>query len=256
MPASRTLVVLHVSPWSERARWALDHHHLEYTAIEHVPILGERRLRRLVGPDPAQATVPVLIVGTEVLKDSWDIARYAEREGRRGNAAPLIGAGREAEVKRWVDIADEAAQSGRALILAKTLANPTAMDENLPPLVPSFARPLFRPVTRALTWSFVRKYELALGEHDAQVRAVKAALDALRKGLAASSPYLLGVFGYADIAMATLVQGVSPVADRFLKLGPATRNVWTQPELAAEYGDLVAWRDALYEKHRRNAVLI
>jgi hypothetical protein len=45
MAFERKLVSLHVSPWSERAKWALDHHRLAYTVVEHVPIAGERRLR-------------------------------------------------------------------------------------------------------------------------------------------------------------------------------------------------------------------
>jgi glutathione S-transferase len=48
-----------------------------------------------------------------------------------------------------------------------------------------------------------------------------------------------------------VLQGVMPVADRFIPLGPAVRACWTRPALAAEYDDLVRWRDALYEQHRR-----
>lgn len=35
-----------------------------------------------------------------------------------------------------------------------------------------------------------------------------------------------------------------------IRLGPATRAVWTQPALAAEFADLLAWRDGLYAAHR------
>src|SRR5579864_5859577 len=81
MPVRRRLVSLNVSPWTERAKWALDHHRLTYEVTEHLPILGERRLRRLVGPGKPRATVPVLVAGTEVVSESWDIAVYADREG-------------------------------------------------------------------------------------------------------------------------------------------------------------------------------
>ena len=43
--APRRLVSLKVSPWSERAKWALDHQRLSYQVVEHAPFLGERRLR-------------------------------------------------------------------------------------------------------------------------------------------------------------------------------------------------------------------
>jgi glutathione S-transferase len=33
-------------------------------------------------------------------------------------------------------------------------------------------------------------------------------------------------------------------------VGPRTREAWTQPELAREFADVLAWRDAVYAKHR------
>src|SRR5690606_1635100 len=47
--------------------------------------------------------------------------------------------------------------------------------------------------------------------------------------------YLLDSFSYADIAAAVALQPIQPVADRFLRLGPATREAWTEPELADEF---------------------
>ena len=100
--------------------------------------------------------------------------------------------------------------------------------------------------------AFVRKYDLRLGDADEHTHVFRLALDRLRSGLAASSLYLHGSFTYADIVMASLLQGISPVDDRFWKLGPATRAAWTHAPLAAEYADLVAWRDSLYESRRRS----
>ncbi len=50
--------------------------------------------------------------------------------------------------------------------------------------------------------------------------------------------------------MATLVQAVLPVADRFFRIDAAMRAVWTEPELVGEYADLIAWRDTIYQRHR------
>jgi hypothetical protein len=36
-------------------------------------------------------------------------------------------------------------------------------------------------------------------------------------------------------------------------MGGATRACFTQPALAEEFSDLLAWRDACYEAHRRRA---
>lgn len=247
MTIGRKLVSLHVSPWSERAKWALDHHGLDYEVVEHMPVMGERRLRRLVGPGKARATVPVLLAGSEVVSDSWDIAVYADREGK---GSKLIPSEHASAIKAWAALADEAANAGRALVVSAILASGRALDEQAPPPVPKWLRPPLRPLARAATRAFARKYDLRFSERDAQLNAMRKALDGLRSGLAASSPYLQGPFTYADIVMASLLQGISPVDGRFIRLGPATRTAWTQAPLAADYSDLIAWRDKLYESRR------
>src|SRR5689334_2779086 len=73
-----TLVSLSYSPFSERARWALDHHRIGYQVVNHVPVLGELRLRRLAKGKQGRVTAPVLIANGAALCDSWDIARYAD----------------------------------------------------------------------------------------------------------------------------------------------------------------------------------
>ena len=55
---------------------------------------------------------------------------------------------------------------------------------------------------------------------------------------------------YADIAMATMLQGVLPVDNRYIPLGPATRAAWTREDLARDYPDLIQWRDGIYSRHR------
>ncbi len=245
MAAARKLVALNVSPWSERAKWALDHHGLVYDVVEHMPVLGERRLRRLVGPEKPRATVPVLLAGTEVISESWDIALYADREGK---GSKLIPSEHEAAIREWCALADSASNAGRGLVVAATLASGPALDEQAV-FAPAWLRPALRPIGRLATRAFARKYALRLDDGDAQTSAVRAALGRLRSGLAASH-YLQGTFSYADIAMAGLVQAIVPVDDRYLKIGPATRAVWTHRALATEFSDLASWRDRLYESSR------
>ena len=246
MPSLR-LIVLPISPWSERARWVLDHHKLAYKVSEHVPFLGERRLRRLVGPDKPKATVPVLLVDGAVISESLEIARYADRIGA---GTPLLPPELEAEILRYSALADATMAEGRALVTAGMLASPGALDEALPPAFPRWLRPILRPITRYSTAWFARKYGLSLDQLDARRAKIRAALPALREGLAGGGEYLLGKFSYADIVMATALQGISPVADRYVPLGPATRAVWTQAEIAQDFADLVAWRDAVYAARR------
>ncbi|MEO8184475.1 MAG: glutathione S-transferase, partial [Deltaproteobacteria bacterium] len=236
-----------VSPWSERARWMLDHHGLAFQKIEHIPFLGERRLRKVLGNPAGRVTVPVLIADGQTLADSWEIALYAERVGQ---GTKLIAEELAADVRRWHDLAERSLSAGRALTIASLLANDAALEEMLPPATPRLARRLLRPVARRATRWFVSKYKLDL-EATAQAQgALREGLDAVRSALVRTE-YVLGRFSYADIIAASLLQGVVPVADRYLRLGPATRSAWTRPDLAASYSDLVAWRDRLYERYRR-----
>lgn len=244
---SLRLVVLPVSPYSERARWALDHHRLAYQAVTHVPFLGERRLRKLVGPDQPKATVPVLLTGEATLTDSWDIAGFADRTG---SGAKLIPADREAEIRDWNRRANDAMASARGMVVAGMMGSPAALDESQPPAMPRLLRPLVRPVARgAMRW-FARKHGVDPADQAGPRAAMSALLVELRRALG-GRPYLTGSFSYADIVMASCLQGISAVADQYIPLGPATRAVWTQPEMAAEFSDLVTWRDRLYAQHRR-----
>ena len=250
MAETPTLVVLHVSPWSERAKWALDHHGIAYRLVQHAPFLGERKLRRIVGRREGPVTVPVLVDGERMLSESWDIAMHADRVG---TGASLIPADREPQIHEWVAVADATSSAGRAIVVSALLRSPAALDESVPPPAPTWIRPLFRPFTRFGTRWFARKYGLDIDDTSAAESKVRAGLDRLREGLRGKD-HLLGDFSYADVAMATVLQGIRPVADEYLPLGPATRETWTKPQLAADYEDLLQWRDSLYTRHRPTRV--
>jgi glutathione S-transferase len=257
MKGSWRLHSLHVSSWSERARWALDHHRLPYQTVEHVPMLGERRLRRLMrrgapGGGDGKATVPLLVAGDVVVMESWNIARHADRFGK---AAALIPSDREAAIGEWSELGDRMNRSLRALILRAMLSSPAALDESAAGIAPRLLRPLLRPIARVGVRYLARKHGLASEDDEARHEGLLVPmLDRLRGALAAlpaGSPYLLGQFSYADVAMASSLQGILPVDDRFFSLPPATREVWTRASLASAYADLLAWRDRLYQDHRR-----
>ena len=249
MSALPKLVQLSYSPWSERARWVLDHHGIAYQAVEHTPFLGELRLRRIVGRKRDRATVPVLVDGGTVLADSWDIARYADR---RGGGPKLIPASQEEQVREWTELADATSSQGRGLVVGALLASDTALDEGVPFPLPAVILPLMRPTTRfALRW-FARKYELSADAAAECENKMRPALDRLEHAIKGSS-YLLGTFSYADIAMATVLQGIAPVGNGYIRLGPATRRAWTRPVLERAYPNLIRWRDNLYLQHRGRA---
>ena len=82
-PMTPVLWSLAYSPWSDKARWALEHCGVPYRRRAYRPLIDEPalrlKLRRLSGP----VSVPILDLGDEVLADSFEIARYADRRAVR-----------------------------------------------------------------------------------------------------------------------------------------------------------------------------
>lgn len=241
---ARTLYGLRQSPWTERARWVLDHHGLRYDYHEHVPMLGEVLLRRKAGAK--HATVPLLADGAIVVMGSFEIAVHLERAGRGG---PLFPRDRDAEVARWADVAERMAQVGRAWALARLAASRDARAEALPSFVPGPLRGAIAPTTAMAVRFLAKKYAVPEDVEGEIARTLRPALDETRAALAGSDYLLPGAgFTYADIALATTMRVLRPRAEA--PLGPATREAWTNDALARDYADLLDWRDAVFAKHR------
>jgi glutathione S-transferase len=242
----RTLYGLTQSPWTEKARWALEHHTIAYRYHEHVPVLGEILLRMKARSRPrgTKASVPLLVDAEQVLPSSLAIARHADT---LGGTKPLFPSGRESEVERWADVSDRMLGAGRARVLAGLRANRAAQLEALPPFIPGLLRPLMAPmaVTAAM---FLGKKHAVPRDADAEAeRVLRPALDDVRKALGDRTTLLDG-FTFADVAIAASLQVVLPRARA--PFGPGTRSIWENAALAREYGDLLAWRDAVYAKYR------
>jgi glutathione S-transferase len=239
------------APWCERARWALDHHQVSYREIEQRPMIAELTLRAALRGQarrPRRVTVPLLVHGDAALMASDEIARHAERCGR---GAPLFPAAHEEELRVWMQRSEALMVAGRAMLLPRIAASPEALREHLPPSVPRILRRALQWVVALGVAHLVRKYDVRIGDgaYELECRGV---LDALRAALADGRRHLVGdAFSYADITMAAALQFVLPVDDRYISLAPATRRAWTHARLAADYADLLAWRDALYVAHRR-----
>lgn len=233
------------SPYSEKARWALDHHRVGYEWHEHVPMIGERKLRKLAGANGGKVSVPLAVDGDTVLRDSLSIAKHAEQVGK---GSRLFA--NEAAVGTWAARSDDALDAARVLLLQRILEDREALRESLPSWVPGPLRGLSTPIAARGTRHLVRKYDTAGVDPAIATAKLREVLGAMRKVLGSRSTILDG-FSYADIAMAVVLQMISPVATDYIALGPARRRAWTDAGLASEYADLVAWRDALYAKRRR-----
>ncbi len=240
-------IALPYSPWSEKARWALDHHRIPYEEIEHIPMLGapwlRARLRRPVG----HITVPALWTPETVVRDSLAIARYAES---RGQGEALFPDGMDDAIDTWNSRGETLLDAGRALLLQRVPQSKAALEEALPAILPAPVRPHLRFVARTGVRFLQAKYEARRRDPDAERTRIREQLCALRDVLTGERGYILGRFTYADVAMAVALQVVRPVANRWIRLGEATREAWEDGMLAGEFGDLLAWRDKVYEGHR------
>jgi glutathione S-transferase len=250
------LLHLPYSPWSEKARWALEARGIPYRARHYQPLLGELALRVRLGRPRGPVGVPVLRDGSQVIADSFSIACYAEA---RGSGPRLFPEGREVDVVRYNDLSERGLAAGRALAMQRVLQSPAALLELVPRGLRKRLGGLAPRIAAVGVKRTLRKWGATAESHAEHERTFREVLDTLRADLAAGAPdvsrpggplkTLLGTFSYADIAMAQVLAYVAPPATG-LKIGPGNREAFGDPALAARYVDLLAWRDALYLQHR------
>ncbi len=243
------LIALPYSPWSEKARWALDHHSIPYRESEYAPLFGMPLLRWKTKKFRGRLTVPIFLQDGRVLTDSWDIARHAERSGKGDTLFPTR---RQSEIREWNERGERCLRAGRALLLQRVSRDRPAQSEYLPRAIPKRLRLWFGPATAAVGMGyFRRKYQIQTIPEAELENRIALELESLRQTLADAGPYICGRFSYADIAMSMVLQFVEPVGNDYLRLGAHGRPCWRSPNLIRRFGDLIAWRDDLYRRHRR-----
>jgi glutathione S-transferase len=235
----RTLYSLPYSPWSERVRWVLLHHGVEFSEEAHTPLIGELGLRRRAHRFRGRVTVPLLVDGSNPVMESLAIAEYVDALGEQASLfpgdlrGPIRALNAQLEPTFWC---------GRAWF-TRSLDDAAALE-----LLPAGLRSLpFAVHSARLGVAFIaRKNPTPAGDIESRLqeglREVRRLLD--------GKPYVHDGFTYADIACATALQFVSPLDETYLPLAAALRKCWQHRELCQEFADLVAWRDALYRQHR------
>jgi glutathione S-transferase len=240
----RVLVHLPQSPWSEKARWALDHHGVSYRAVEHMPLLYEAPLRVLSRDLGRRITVPILFEGSDVYSDSLDIARRAEEIG---TGQPLFPAAHLASILKWNDVAESIMKGARMRVMPRLLASPRALAENVPSALRPAAAAL-APVAKLATRFIMAKHGIR-DASDAELEAgIVAGLEQAAAALGRREHLVADTFTFADIAVACALGFVSP-HDR-VPLGAQGKQAFTEPTIAAAFPELVAWRDRTVERHR------
>lgn len=241
----RTFYGLRYSSWTEKALWALEHHRVSFRYREHTPLIGEPLLRWRT-PKGVHPSVPMMLDEGGAITGSFNVAKRAEALGQ---GAPLFPPEAAELIARWEETGDRVLHVARSRVLVGMLQNPRAQRESLASAVPGFLLGLLAPSAK-LGVRFVARKHRAASDVEAAIReTVVPALEQLRTGLR-GRPYLGDGFTYADINAAAMLQFVRPPDERYLPIGPGTREVWTHASLAARYPDLLEWRDGLYAKHR------
>lgn len=246
------LLAISFSPWSEKARWALDARGVAYTERAYQPVIGEPELRLKLRRLAGRVSVPVLLTHHKAIADSGDIARHAEVIG---SGASLFPKGREAEVAHYDALSQRALEAGRGLALSRMANDDEALREQVPKALRKTLGPLGLSLARWGVERVRRKYGADLASAAQHEAALREVLEILRADLAKAPPgeprTLLGTFSFADIAMAQVVFTVSPPVSAALRIGKASRRSFETPTLGAEFADLLAWRDALYARYRQ-----
>jgi glutathione S-transferase len=246
------LVGIPYSPWSEKARWALEARHVPYERVVYAPLVGELPMRRRTGNWTGRVSVPVLFdEAGRAIPDSLAIARWADQ---RGQGPELFPKELEADILRHVELSERALDAGRCLSLHRMLKDDDALRE----MVPKPLRGVLGGVGPKVAALGIRRTLSKYGAHRVDVKTHEtnliAALEALRAALAsapaAGEPKtLMGRFTFADIAMTQALGFVEP--PKFgLRIGTASRRTFTDPVLRERFSDLISWRDAVYEVYR------
>lgn len=254
------LVAIPFSPWSEKARWALDHHRLSYREHRYQSPIEEPWLRLRLRKFRGKVSVPVLFddVRGQAYCDSFDIARHADAIG---GGAPLMAAPDFERVRAFDLLSERGLAAARPLALARVLSDEASLDELVPKAVRRSAPKLGRALARQGIERVLRKYRRFPTPADAE-RELRTALEELTAGLDAASTLhpkadgegpvtLLPQFSFADIAAAQLIQFVVPVTSPTFRIGRATRQTFGSEALAKEFASLVRWRDDLYTTYRQ-----
>jgi glutathione S-transferase len=233
------------APWTEKARWALDHHRIAYRYEEYTPLVSEPWLRIRARRFRGLISVPYLLGPGLSLGDSFAIALYTDRIG---GGEPLAPAELAIEIHEWNQRSERIMRAGRAQIMSRTAADPALQAESLPPSVPRSLRTLFAGSARIalayLRWKYAVR-PLTDEVLEPELAAIRAAL-----GRQPSARPLLGRFTLADIAIVAALQAVRPHPRYPTGLGPKLREGWARPALASRWEDVLAWRDAMIERHR------
>jgi glutathione S-transferase len=242
------LVFIAYSPWSMRARLALDAQGVPWKGRPYIPQISEPGLRWRLKQLTGKVTTPVLFPDDgPPLTDSFDIAAWAAARSAR----PLITPENRAQCEAFNQLANRALEAGRIRTTRRVRADTEALRESLPPPVRALG-PVGLAIGRKASGDLISKYAVGDNSDESMLVEMRLALTKLADALQGRD-WLLGDFSYADITAAASLSFVKP--HESTPLGPRSRALWTEDGLAQEFSELVTWRDrAVAEAKSRRPV--
>jgi glutathione S-transferase len=242
------LITIPFSHYCEKARWALDATGLPYREEPHAPVAHLRATRTVGGK-----TVPVLVHGDTVLRDSTDIALHADSLAPPERRLVPIQADPRARVLAIEHELDETLGVDARLLaywhVLGDAASLRAFAERMLGLRAPLARRVIAPVFRALIFRYYRVSRDAASRAEARVRATFARLgDAVSaEGYLVGNRFTLADLTFAALSAPLLGPPEHPVTGR-VGGAPASRAAALRTDLSATPAGQHALR--VYREHR------
>jgi glutathione S-transferase len=249
-PVAR-FVTIPLSHYCERARWALDLSGISYREESHVPLFHRLATSRAGG-----RTVPVLVVGREVIDDSAAIVRWVNQ--RMPRVGLFSGSPEErqtiTEYERFIE--REIGPHVRRWAYGHLLQQYQLLKPCFTRGAPLVER-LLAPLTVRLTLPLIRRvYRIDRGSTRKSLQRARAALDEIGGRLTPGCRYLVGnQLSAADLTLGALTAplvfpgqygGVLPLFEAL----PAAMRAEVESVRATPAGQFVL---RLYERDRRRA---
>ena len=242
---------LTISPWTRRAKWALDHHRIDYHEHEFIPLLSEPALRLRARRGLAKRlTVPILISDQgDVIADSYEIGRWADS---RGESATLSAS--DPEVRQWIERLEPVFLAARARTTTQTLRDPEALRATARSILPvGPAASALWPLAYVGVRYIMAKYDVAAHESAllAHQEAARGALRALQGAITGRVYICHDRFSLADVFGALAVEVSAPTPRYSPALDDVMRATWRDDALQGDeaLAPLLAWRDMIMEQH-------
>jgi glutathione S-transferase len=249
-PVAR-FVTIPLSHYCERARWALDLAGISYREESHVPLFHRLATSRAGG-----RTVPVLVLGREVINDSAAIVRWVNQRVPRLGLFPSNPEERQTVIEYERFIEREIGPHVRRWAYGHLLQEYQLLKPCFTRGAPMIER-FLAPATVRLTLPLIRRvYRIDPTRAQQSLRRARVALDEIGRRLTPNSRYLVGDhLSAADLSLGALAAplvfpgqygGVLPLFEAL----PATMRAEVEAMRATPAGQFVL---RLYEQDRRPA---